>query len=86
MAAESIREWLDEEVKPGFGAKFASAFEETGLDDKSDLHDLDDELMATLGASSCCRCARSSQKDQKAIEAIIAPRAQRALSSTRAGG
>ena len=46
MASESIREWLDAEVKAGYGAKFASAFEEVGIEDKSDLQDMDDELMA----------------------------------------
>ena len=48
MANESIREWLDAEVKPGYGAKFASAFEGVGIEDKSDLHDLNDEAMAEL--------------------------------------
>ena len=48
--AESIREWLDNEVKAGYGAKFASAFEEVGVEDKSDLHDMDDGLMKTLEA------------------------------------
>ena len=27
----SIREWLDQSVKAGYGAKFASAFEELGI-------------------------------------------------------
>ena len=35
--ADSIREWLDSDVKAGYGAKFASAFEEVGIEDVSDL-------------------------------------------------
>ena len=48
MASESVREWLDAEVKAGYGAKFASAFEEVGIEDTSDLQDMDDELMEEL--------------------------------------
>ena len=47
-AADSIREWLDREVKTGFGAKFAGAFEEVGFDDRNDLLDMDAEAMQAL--------------------------------------
>ena len=46
--AESIREWLDDDVKAGYGAKFASAFEECGIEDKSDLHDVEATVMVEL--------------------------------------
>ena len=79
--AESIREWLDNEVKAGYGAKFASAFEEVGVEDKSDLHDMDDELMKTLEAELQAVDAKPMHltKIRKAIEAIVAP-----ASATRA--
>ncbi len=74
MAGESIREWLDE-VKSGFGAKFASAFEEVGIEDKSDLHDLDEEAMAALELELQAVDAKiiHLKKIKKAIEAIVAP-------------
>ena len=75
MAGESIREWLDE-VKSGFGAKFASAFEEVGIEDKSDLHDLDEEAMAALELELQAVDAKiiHLKKIKKAIEAIVASR------------
>ena len=88
--AESIREWLDNEVKAGYGAKFASAFEEVGVEDKSDLHDMDDELMKTLEAELQAVDAKPMHltKIRKAIEAIVAPAsATRAkLNAARAAG
>ena len=73
--AESIREWLDGEVKVGFGAKFATAFEEVGLEDKSDLHELTaaalDELIRELVAAGAKTIHLA--RIHKAIEAIAAP-------------
>ena len=46
--SESIREWLDEEVKPGFAAKFATVFEDVGVDDVADLNEINDEMMKLL--------------------------------------
>ena len=75
MASESIREWLDNEVKAGYGAKFASAFEEVGVEDKSDLHDMDAALVAELERELSAADAKSLHiaKIKKAIEAIVAP-------------
>ena len=39
--SESIRAWLDQAVKAGYGAKFASAFEALGIEDMSDLCDIE---------------------------------------------
>jgi hypothetical protein len=43
----SIPEWLDS-VKPGYGNKFSSSFEEAGAEDASDIADLDEKAMADL--------------------------------------
>ena len=79
--AESIREWLDDEVKSGYGAKFASAFEEVGIEDKSDLHEMDSDLMKTLEAELEHIDAKPMHlaRIKKSIEAIVAP-----ASATRA--
>ena len=42
-ATPSVREWLDE-VKSGYGCKFAMAFEAFGIEDQSDLTNIDDNL------------------------------------------
>ena len=75
--ADSIREWLDSDVKAGYGAKFASAFEEVGIEDVSDLHDVDDEAMAALERELEAADAKliHIKKIKKAIEGIVAPAA-----------
>ena len=70
MASESVREWLDAEVKAGYGAKFASAFEEVGIEDTSDLQDMDDELMEELERELTAADAKSMHL--KKIKAAIA--------------
>ena len=72
MASESVREWLDAEVKAGYGAKFASAFEEVGIEDTSDLQDMDDELMSTLDQELLAAGAKPMhvKKIKAAIEGV----------------
>ena len=73
MASESIREWLDADVKAGYGAKFASAFEEVGFEDTSDLQDMDDELMANLEQELVAADAKAVhlKKIKAAINAVV---------------
>ena len=73
--ADSIRRWLDDEVKAGYGAKYASAFEEVGFEDKGDLHDVNDASMAELVQELRACGAKTVQVDKikKAIEAIVSP-------------
>ena len=46
---DGVRDWLDS-LKAGFGARFSAAFEEIGVEDISDLTDMDDELQTMLEA------------------------------------
>ncbi len=45
-----MREWLDD-VKGGYGGKFASAFEACGIEDQADLANVDEALAASIFAS-----------------------------------
>jgi len=42
-----IHDWL-EELKPGWSARFESAFKAIGIEDASDLAALDDEILLAL--------------------------------------
>ena len=77
MESEAIREWLDNTVKAGYGAKFATAFEEVGFDDTSDLLTMDDELMAELERELRSAGAKSVHLKimKAAISSIVAPAA-----------
>ena len=48
--AGSICDWLNREVKEGYGAKYSPAFIEVGIDDQLDLLNIDDALMQILNA------------------------------------
>lgn len=78
LSDRSIREWLDEEVKAGYGAKFASAFEEVGIEDKSDLHHSDEAIVLELEGELRDAGAKSLHLKliKEAIEVIIAPMAE----------
>ena len=47
MPTPSVREWLDE-VKAGFAAKFATAFEHFGIEDQTDLSNVDAALATRI--------------------------------------
>ena len=83
MASESIRDWLDNAVKAGYAAKFASAFDEVGIEDTSDLQDMDDELMEEL--ERVLAAADAKTMHVKKIKAAIGAVA-RGEASTRSGG
>jgi len=82
--SESVRVWLDQEVKAGYGAKYASAFEEMGIHDKSDLLRMDDEIMAELEHELKSAGAKMLQlKDIKgAVEAVVGIRTKLAAALT----
>ena len=69
---EGIREWLDR-IKPGFGARFGSAFDEVGIEDESDLKDMDGELLESLETELKTAGAKAMQlkKIRAAVEAIL---------------
>ena len=49
-APKGISTWLDE-VKPGYGEKYASIFEDLGVDDEEDVQNLRDDLARDLRAA-----------------------------------
>ena len=49
-APKDISTWLDE-VKPGYGEKYASIFEDLGVDDEDDVQNLRDDLARDLRAA-----------------------------------
>ena len=49
-APKDISTWLDE-VKPGYGEKYASIFEDLGVDDEEDVQNLRDDLARDLRAA-----------------------------------
>ena len=73
MSAEedgTMRVWLDTAVKEGYGGKFASSFEECGVEDEADLADVDDEVMELLVAE--LKAAGAKALHLKKIQAAIA--------------
>ena len=80
-----VRDWLDS-LKAGFGARFAAAFEEIGVEDVSDLADMDDELQATLEAELRKAGAKAMQlkKIRTALDAILNASPRQALSAAAA--
>ena len=69
---ESIATWLDRDVKVGY-AKFAAAFDAVGIEDTSDLTDMNAKLMEELEQELVARDAKSMHivKIKKALEAIV---------------
>ena len=48
--SDTIREWLDTKVKNGYGGRFGPAFQACGIEDGSDLTNMNAELMEELTA------------------------------------
>ena len=78
-APKDISMWLDE-VKPGYGEKYASIFEDLGVDDEEDVQNLRDDLARDLRAA--LENAGAKRGHLNNIEsAVIAKRANRARTS-----
>ena len=86
MDEGSVREWLDTVIKPGFGARFASAFEEIGVEEVVDLLDVDEEAQAELEEALKNAGAKTIQLKQirKAVSAVLgeSQAAQKAIAAS----
>ena len=67
-APKDISTWLNE-VKPGYGEKYASIFEDLGVDDEDDVQNLRDDLARDLRAALDLRL----EEDDRLPETELAP-------------